>query len=29
MNIDWTKSVDSYNSTIISDENKYRLNQLL
>ena len=29
MNIDWTKSVDSYNSTIISDENKYRLNAIV
>jgi hypothetical protein len=29
MNIDWTKSVDSYNSIIISDENKYRLNAIV
>ena len=26
MNIDWTKSVDSHNISIISDENRYRLN---
>lgn len=29
MNLDWTKSVDSYNSSIITDENKYRLNAIV
>jgi hypothetical protein len=29
MNIDWTKSVDSYNSSIISNENKYRLHAIV
>jgi len=29
MNIDWTKSVDSYNSLIITNENKYRLNAIV
>jgi len=29
MNLDWTKSVDSYNSLIITNENKYRLNAIV
>lgn len=29
MNIDWTKSVDSHNMLIVSDENKFRLNAIV